>query len=401
MQLALLCGILSLGCSQLFASQLSAGAQLLAGGGIAEAPPEVNREARPVESLTLRASEILPQHVLSGPNHEVIEFVPVELDRCHFTVRTEWGQFTAIGKPMLELRLREIAAIDLSKSSSDNPSTNGLPVVPVSSVRLKSGLSNPRGRLLQPQKSVDLGIDLPGTTAASHWGSPELRRVAFEIGCDPETSQPLVYEALEALSKREDIADLLTGSRRGVSPFPTSLLSIPGDQQEMLASRKLDELQTHFEQTLAETGVDPETGRAFSRQLPLTSCQKWLLIRELQALKQIPGSVDLFKRLLQAPDELAALEILQELRQANNLHARQPLKELQLTKLGTELHTQRGEIALVRLGDYLTGNPPFQQEMEQLRATHPKDTLLIITPAQVSPPALKVLQNNKIKVFAK
>ncbi|MCA9096675.1 MAG: hypothetical protein KDA68_24520, partial [Planctomycetaceae bacterium] len=98
---------------------------------------------------------------------------------------------------------------------------------------------------------------------------------------------------------------------------------------------------------------------------------------------------------------LAALEILQELRQANNLQARQPLKELQLTKRGTELHTQRGEIALVRLGDYLTGNPPFQQEMEQFRAAHPKDSLLIITPAQISPPALKVLQNNKIKVFAK
>jgi hypothetical protein len=101
-----------------------------------------------------------------------------------------------------------------------------------------------------------------------------------------------------------------------------------------------------------------------------------------------------------APDELAALEILQALKLSNNFQAREPLGELNLSDLGTELHTQRGDVALVRLGDYLTGNPPFTQEIARFRAAYPQENLWIISPAQISPTALKILENSRVKVFA-
>jgi len=387
MQHALLAGLLWLACSPLYAANSLQEELALA----SETPPS------PAQ-LTLRASEVLPQQLLSGNSHEVVEFVPVEDDRCLFTIRTDWGQITALGKPMLELRLREIAALELAKPTLPNgPKT---PIVTVSSIRLKSASLNPRGRLLQPVKSADLSAIQPEPSAPLPWGNPELRRTAFSLGCDPETTQPLVLLALENLAQREDLGDLLIASGNN-SRFPTSFLAIPKDQREFLATRKLEDLQNQFEIALTESGVEEEVRQKFSRQLPLTTAQKWLMIRELQSLRQTPGAVPVFNRIVNAVDELAALEILQELRAANNFQAREPLQEIKLSESGVELHAQRGQIALVRLGDYLTGNPPFQQEIERFRARYPDRTLLIVTPAQISPDALKVLKNSHVAEFAK
>lgn len=354
-----------------------------------------------VENLTLRASEILPQQILVGANHEVQEFVPVEQDRCLFTVRTDWGQFTAVGKSMLELRLREISVLELAKS---NPGEDRkLPqnqVITISNTRLKSGSLSPRGRLLQPVKTVQSNPESGFIGETVPWVSADIRRTAFEIGCDPESGHTLVQEALEALSKREDLPDLL-GTRKNSGAVPLSLLSVPGDQRAGLSTKRLEELQIQFEQALSEAGIDSEISQKFCRQLPLTTSQKWLLVRELQPLKNIPGGNSIFVRVVQAQDELAALEILQELRLANNFQTREPLKEVKVCPAGIELYSQRGEIALIRVGDYLTGNPPFRQEIEQFRRSHEKDPLLIVTPALVSPAALKVLDNNKIAVFSK
>jgi len=384
-----------------FAMILILSAPILRASAVRGEPPSgASDRADQVENLTLRASEILPQPILRGSTYEVLEFVPVEDDRCLFTVRTEWGQFSAMGRTLLELRLREILVLDLVKSLADEEIKTGKPtVIPISATKLKSAYSSPRGRVLQPEKTADLAVDQPGTTVLLGWGSKDVRRTALEVGCDPDTQQPLVADALQMLSKRQDLPDLIA-NRKGVQFYPASLLGISYDQRELLESKSSEELQVLFDHQLAEAGVAPEVRQRFCHQFPLSILEKWLLVHEVQGIQSIPGKGDVFSRVVNTEDELAALEVLQELRLINQYQMGNPLKEIRLTPNGVELHLQRGGVGLVRLGDYLTGNPPFQQEMEAFRRTYPKGPLSLVTSAEVSPVAFKVLKNNNITVSA-
>src|ERR1044072_7841578 len=66
----------------------------------------------------LKASEILRDTILNGPNHKVREEVPTESGANRFTIDSHFGIFTADGNAMLVRRIDEINAIARLKEVS-------------------------------------------------------------------------------------------------------------------------------------------------------------------------------------------------------------------------------------------------------------------------------------------
>src|SRR5207245_9533765 len=66
----------------------------------------------------LKASEILQETILSGPQHTVREEVPTYSGANHFTIRSDFGVFEADGNEMLLRRVNEINAIARLKEVS-------------------------------------------------------------------------------------------------------------------------------------------------------------------------------------------------------------------------------------------------------------------------------------------
>jgi hypothetical protein len=54
---------------------------------------------------------VLPHEILQGPNYQLAERVPVQEYHYVFTSRSDFGEITAHGRPMLGLRLRELQSI--------------------------------------------------------------------------------------------------------------------------------------------------------------------------------------------------------------------------------------------------------------------------------------------------
>ena len=60
---------------------------------------------------TLTATELAPANLLAGPVHKVGDSVTTDGFLTRFTVQSIFGNFTAVGPGMLEVRVHEIEAI--------------------------------------------------------------------------------------------------------------------------------------------------------------------------------------------------------------------------------------------------------------------------------------------------
>src|SRR5258708_3687738 len=82
---------------------------------------EVDGKAQGEAAPTFRASDLLVSEVLRGPNYEIEEFVQVEHYKYFFKIHTEWGTVPAHGMNMLELKLREMYAIENARKWAKDP----------------------------------------------------------------------------------------------------------------------------------------------------------------------------------------------------------------------------------------------------------------------------------------
>ena len=67
------------------------------------------------------ASRVLPKEILQGPNYWITDTVKVEEYKYIFTVKSKFGEFTANGREMLDLRLRELKSIEAARELAKDP----------------------------------------------------------------------------------------------------------------------------------------------------------------------------------------------------------------------------------------------------------------------------------------
>lgn len=185
-------------------------------------PAPVTEEQADYEELPeLKASEILRDTILNGPNHQVREEVSTASGANHFIIDSHFGVFEADGNEMLVRRVNEINAIaqlrDVSRTdqfkdaltkAAKSPLMAAKNIVtdPVGTIKnVPKGLGKFMKRAGETVKGLgknkEESTTVDGSKAQSLIGFTEAKRkTAISLGVDPYSTNTVLQKELEGIA---------------------------------------------------------------------------------------------------------------------------------------------------------------------------------------------------------
>src|SRR3954468_3617104 len=168
----------------------------------------------------LKASEILRDTILNGPDHKVREEVPTQSGANRFTIDSHFGIFTAEGNAMLVRRVDEINAIarlkEVSKTDDFTEALKKAAMKPVNTA--KALVTDPVKTLSAVPKGLKKFMNRAGDTVKSIGKKKDSeegdtnrmqdvigftsakRKVAISLGVDPYTSNDVLQKQLDDIA---------------------------------------------------------------------------------------------------------------------------------------------------------------------------------------------------------
>jgi hypothetical protein len=293
-------------------------AMLWSGGG-----PGTGAHAQsPVEAPPiLKASELVPAHLLKGPTFVVDDQVPIQGMLGQFTIRSDVGAFEAHGRELLRIRVGELHAIaqieHMSKSEEflkaagrtiERPveSTANILLHPVETVkgvpggverffgRVEQGAQTIAGAASDPgqssaQRAEDVTGRVGGITADVFGYEAERRALAKSLGVDPYTTNPVLAKQLS------DMAWVAFSGRVGVNTLitvfvPVSIaISAASVTNTMIYDTPAADLIARNEQTLRGLGASEQQARALIKNPWYSLSVLTSLVTALDRLSGVDG----------------------------------------------------------------------------------------------------------------
>jgi hypothetical protein len=230
---------------------------------------------------TLKASQVLPAELRSGPHHTVDETVVSDGFMRIYTIRSDFGEFRAYGDDLLRIRVAEIGALaELREMSSGSEFAEAMaataksPFVATWSlvtrpVRTITGIPRGAARALEraAQQSRDQRSEFEDGALAAFFGfERDKRRLARRLGVDPYSSNPVLQEELNRIAWVTTMGSL-----------PARLIPFAGDDEpppmpaglgtervgEMLLDYPPEDMRRVNRIELSVMGVDEATRDAF------------------------------------------------------------------------------------------------------------------------------------------
>ena len=383
---------------------------------VAGAQTRADFEAPP----TLAARDLVPAERLQGPGYRVDDAVPTDGFLATYTVRSDYGVFTARGPGMLEIRLSEVSGLrQLEAISKSDAFVEGLKASATEfGGQVKQLVTNPvdtvkgipegvgrffervsRGAKTGAQKLGDTkaaqdapappppgpGAALPGasargastpatqpdvTTEAAKaaggvtrdaFGFDDRRRqLAKEVGVDPYTTNPVLAKQLD------DIAWAAFAGGLGVTALKSM---VPGSMvigtSAMLADWVYDtppgDLKVRNEKALLAMGVSQEAVDHLLRHPRYTLTRQTRLVLELGRLGGVVGRADIMLLVLSVASEAQARFVVGAVEMLARYHEKvAPLATVQV--LGTVVgRTQTGTLVVPGSVDLLAWTPTIDR----------------------------------------
>jgi len=349
---------------------------------------------------TFRASDLLVSDILRGPNYTIDEFVQVENYKYRFNLNTEWGVIPVHGLNMLELRLREMYAIENARQLAQDPQfIEGIfQTVRNTPQGIKILLTEPQGALLRAPKGFERMVRGKLDPADRRAGSENRRRLAVEVGCDPETTNPVLKSLLDGIALRKGLGGFATKVGLGLALPGLGLLPTTAEIKEMVATKAPHEINNHIDEELAGFGVPDHVRQQFCREISYTTTQRLLILQQLRSLRHVRNMPVLVERAIEATTESEGLSVLQELKMLNELNQRDPVEEIQ--NLGLPLaRTKSGGLVIISAADYITNTPEVMEAIAAHRRDHPNTPTTFFVAGRVSPLAKQSFAAAKIEVL--
>ena len=227
----------------------------------------------------LKASEILRDNYLSGPNHKVREEVPTYSGANRYTIDSHFGVFDAAGNDMLVRRVAEIDAIAKLKEVSRTDeykqavataakgtlnSAKHIITDPIGTVKsMPQGLMKFMNRAGESIKSVarsDGSDDVDGSKARNLIGySDTKRKVALKLGVDPYSTNTVLQEQLDQIAWAAyagratfGIATMPIGGAAGIALTTTN---VSGALEDVLRQKSPSDLKIMNRKSLIAMGA--------------------------------------------------------------------------------------------------------------------------------------------------
>lgn len=331
------------------------------------------------------AAEVLNADVLEGSGYTIAQVAEVHDNRYLFRVATDYGRFSALGLPMLELRLREHQAIQNARKMSDDPLIlKGIVEIARDTPNgAQSLLKDPLGSLIrvpsQLKKTVDSVIDPLERRA----GSPVRRRVAVSIGADPETRNQILSRLLSRIAFQKNVGRLAAQAGLSFAVPGLGLLAINKQIQHDILTKGPRQIAMEVETRLIALQVRPEVSEAFAKGRYLTSTEKLLFVADLESVTGVTGLAELVVRATEISTEARLLSQLQQLRMLSNLHNEHSVVRIHSDEL--LIAEIQGDISVVVLAvDRIERGDSIAGYVTQLRATRPTETIEVMVSGRLS-----------------
>ena len=320
------------------ASLLVASAVLTAQPATDEPPP------------TVTASKVLTAAQLKGVHHQVVNAVPTPGFFHEFTITSEYGTFTAIGRRELDRVIREIAA--LHELSQVSKSDIFVEAAGQSLVNVGKGAANAVTKPVDTAKGIGGGLKRMGTNlgrrskraadealdedpelseeekAAQGSGTTNaaygvlgvnsaVRRWAAKVRVDPYTTNPTLKAALEGVAKVDAAGGLAT---KFVVPIPP-LVGQAATVGNLVWTTDPESLRKMNEDRAKALGVTSAAAKAFFLNNRLTLTMQTRALAALSAVKPA-NAADYIATITSATSVREALFFVHSVEMLQELHAK-------------------------------------------------------------------------------
>jgi hypothetical protein len=363
---------------------------------------DVDEGLKPIPaSLVFRTRDVVRPDLLRGKNYRLAEYAPLVDFNFRFEIETPWGTIPAEGMAMLDLRLRELCALEYgSRIAAKNPmysegfaqaichTPQGAYIFatdPIGSVR----------RTAQVLKRWSLTKKSPGGCKAN---CEARRRIACLIGCDPETHN----EPLECL-----LDDMTINATGGWLTVEVGLnFGLPGlgflpfntEFKKMMEHRSTLEIQADLDTALIELGIPEASRTRFFASLNYTTTERMAFVYYLRKLIGIENIASLVDGAADTRNESEALAAIRELQLIADIRHTKPLARV--TFIGVPVLTlDDGTQIIVTVADYLVETPRTAQMIAAYRNTFAAVPTKLATFGRVSAGAQKQFTSAGIEVI--
>lgn len=349
----------------------------------------------------VRFAEVLPVSFQQGPGYSINDTVRVEDNRYVFEAETAYGGFSAKGLSMLELRLKEHNAIEqLNKLSKQSLMLEGMTNVVKETPRgAMALLKDPLGSIRRIPAGVKRNVGTLLDPLERRAGSQARRELAWSVGADPETRNPVLSELLDKMALRKDLGRLGANVGIGFALPGVGLLSANEDIRNKLQKMGPRDLAKDMQLDLQYIGISDADSKAFVESSVLTSTEKMIFVSHLMSLRGVRGLEKLVTEITQAPSEADLLSKFEEVRVLAQLHKANPIGVIHTFNVPVaQLHDGRRFIAVTAV-DLVCQTDSMTASINQFRSENPDYDLTILVTGKMTASAKDLLQQAKIRLY--
>ncbi len=351
------------------------------------------------KTASVAVSEVLDADALQGNGYTIADVTEVHDNRYLFQVSTDYGGFSALGLPMLELRLREHHAIQNALALTDDPLIlKGIvEIAKETPDGAKSLLKDPLGSLIRVPSRLKKTIDTVVDPLERRAGSPVRRQVAVSIGADPETRNQILSRLLSRIAIQKNVGRLAAQAGLSFAVPGLGLLAINKEIKHEILTKGPRQIATEVETRLIDLKVRPEISEAFAKGRHLTSTEKLLFVVDLETLAGVTGLAELVVRATEITTEARLLSQFQQLQMLSNLHNDHSVVRIHSDEL-LIAEIQGGTSVVVLAVDLIERGDRIAGYVSQLRAARSAATIEVMVSGRLSEEVQADLARMKIGI---
>lgn len=367
-------------------------------GGVACTLSRMARADQP-GGQSVPTSSIVPEKYLKGPHYELSPRTGIHAHQYQFQIITSWGVLPATGLNQLRVRLYEMQCLELAmderwKLQSVQGAFDSLEKTPEGALLI---IRDPIGTLLRTPRGLQKLVGQRLNELDRRAGGSTRRELAARLGCDPETTNPLLSRVLDEVSTRNKVGKIAARIGMSVAVPGLGLLALNTDIENTVTNYLPSEINQSLDQQLAKSGVRKSIREEFLTNLAFTTTEKLVLMEYLNLLSEVPGRYSLIENAAAARNATQALAVLEETAHLVSLHRQKPLSEIRFMGL-TCCRRQSGPQYLVASADYLSATADIPTIANAIRKQFPSGEVELQVLGTCSEGAREILEKSRIDV---
>jgi hypothetical protein len=358
-----------------------------------------NSRAQQITPQIVNTSSVIPDKLLKGPNYELAPRLSLTAHHYQFQIITTWGVLPANGLNQLRVRLYEMECLKLAMDERWQPQSiqgafDSLEKTPEGALMI---LRDPIGTIIRTPQGLKKLVEQRFNEADRRAGGSTRRELAAKLGCDPETSNPLLSRMLDEISTRSRVGKIAARIGMSVAVPGLGLLALNTDIKKNVTAYLPSEINESLNKQLHKSGVAKGIREQFLSNLSFTTTEKLYFIEYLKMLDGVPVRFSLIENAAAATNETQSLAVLEEAAHLVTLHRRDALTEIRFVGL-TSCKRKQGPQIVIASVDYLSPTADVGRMAKVIKQNTPNQSVELHVMGQCSPQAQEFLAQSNITV---